>query len=475
MSSIVAQSRSRQGTEFLLHVLVAAATVVIPLILWRIDSQIIGSTYGEEYQLFELFGFSAAAALVIFTAVRFRRLSLASLQEALPLLLFLLVGFHYLTYLVEHSQPSWDYRCYESAAQSILHGGDPYTSPAEKCYLYPPLLAQSLAVVHQFVEQGSGMLGQETDSWFIVFYLYQTLQYFSILLTYYLAVQFARELGLQLPWAAGLVAALLLLNSPLIRTLKHNQVNLWMLDLFLAAVLLLPRSPTLAGFSLGLSVHLKLFTLVLVPVWAMKRRWKAILSTFASVIAIYLLQIYSDGDQDIWHQFFDYYRSQPLQRFMRYRNNSLQSVVHGTLGQLNLGPDTAEVISRALITLGTGAVLILVIQRYFQREGVSDNWVKQPNSERQLPLIGHSLDALAATLLAAPITWEHHYVLAIPLIIYVVIEKWEYSPKLVGLSSLLMIGIPTFDIYPISYHRLAGLLIWFYLTRPSVIDPRTQL
>ena len=83
-----------------------------------------------------------------------------------------------------------------------------------------------------------------------------------------------------------------------------------------------------------------------------------------------------------------------------------------------------------------------------------------------LKLVGDTLDAIALGLLVSPVVWEHHYLLAMPLLIWAVSQVRAERLWLVGVSGFLIFALPTFDVFPLSYHRMAGLLLLLYLVAP---------
>src|SRR5262249_59014932 len=113
-------------------------------------------------------------------------------------------------------------------------------------YLYPPLTAQLFAEAYRAVGLAGRWLGLAPGPdavWDAVFYLYQCAQLILILLAYRLCVCFAEGVGIAAPAAHWLVAALLLFDHPLFRTLRHGQINPWILDPSLLRVLWAPRAP----------------------------------------------------------------------------------------------------------------------------------------------------------------------------------------------------------------------------------------
>jgi hypothetical protein len=73
----------------------------------------------------------------------------------------------------------------------------------------------------------------------------------------------------------------------------------------------------------------------------------------------------------------------------------------------------------------------------------------------------------AFSLLISQSVWEHHFLLALPVAILAVETRWRERPLAVAVSLFLVLGMPTFDLYPLGYHRLAGLIGLLVLTRPK--------
>jgi hypothetical protein len=79
------------------------------------------------------------------------------------------------------------------------------------------------------------------------------------------------------------------------------------------------------------------------------------------------------------------------------------------------------------------------------------------------------MDALALGLMTSPVVWEHHYVLAIPLVIWAFATQGMARPWQVGIGAFLIFAIPTFDVFPLSYHRILGLLFLVHITWPAAL------
>ncbi|MEZ4622842.1 MAG: hypothetical protein R2867_46100 [Caldilineaceae bacterium] len=89
------------------------------------------------------------------------------------------------------------------------------------------------------------------------------------------------------------------------------------------------------------------------------------------------------------------------------------------------------------------------------------------HSPSWMMMMGHSTDVIAVALIASPVVWEHHYLLAMPLAICAVAQaRGERQLWAVGISLFLMFVMPTFDVYPFSYHRLLGLVLLMVTLAP---------
>ncbi len=414
---------ARRALDARLGIALALAAVGLPLLLVAIDPAILSSSYGARTVVFELFGFSAAAALASVAALRWRAAGGASWQERLLACAPLLVGLQYAFLIAEYSRRPFDYDCYEYAARALLLGKNPYVFGLN--YLYPPLTAQAFAGVHTVLAQLANTLGLAADPetlWDMVFYLYQCAQLGLILLLFGLLVRFARCLGLAPAPATALVAVLLLFDNPLLRTLRHGQINLWVLNLSLVTLL-----------------------------------WAA-----AGGVALVGAETRGFSDWTAWGWFADFYGGVYPGEFA-YRNNSFHSLAHNTL-RLVFGA-SRRAVAPAVELASSGiavAAAVWLVWRAVQRS-------RGERRRRDTTRLAVGSDALAMSLLISQSVWEHHYVLALPLVIHAVALRPQRLGT-VALAALLMLGLPTLDLFPLSYHRVVGLLTALWLTTPGRED-----
>jgi hypothetical protein len=462
------------------YAVLVTVAVAVPLALWPSASPLIDSTYGREHLPFELFGLTASIAILTIAWLEIARLPERSFERALPVVVPTLVAFAFLTLVVEQFRRSWDYGCYERAAQALLAGRDPY---ADTAYIYPPLVAQLLAAAHRLVLGARGLLGApsgvDTSGWYSVFYLFQCAQLLAVNLVFLLLYRFARRLEIGKTAALALVAALLLCDHPVLRTLRHNQVNLYLVAIVLVFTLWLGSRPFLSGLVVALGAYLKLYPLLLALVMLLVRSRRALLGLAVGAFAIALLPSGMGTDFRVWQQFWAVAGSFP--RSHAFRDNSVQSVVFNlarfSLTPLGVSEAWVARVASWTVTATSLAVLAWFATRFLRREAAFRRLASEPAASlagRDLSFFrvsGHVADCLALMLLVSPMVWEHHYVLALPLAVWAVATRGPSQPRAIGVALILMLAVPTFDVFPLSFHRIAGLLALVALTPPRELLP----
>jgi hypothetical protein len=467
---------------YLAYALSVSIAIILPPILWILKLPIIESTYIEstydgsnpstiDSQAFELFGFFITMIMVVATYRQVAQQSSKIFSKIVPIILPLFVFLNLLFIQLETFQiKSTDYLCYEMAAKSILAGTNPYAGNSV-CYLYPPLLAQALFHTHQIIAQFPLFVDiGASKTWIIVAYIFQCFEFLQIILAYYLMYLFALKLRVQALPALLLISALFLFNYPLIRTITFDQINVWVLNSFLLGILLLNRYPVLGGMAVAFGAHIKLYTLILLLPWGLTRRWQAIWGMGLGLIAIAVIQTNWASDWKLWQQFLSYFSSP--EKPSNYRNNAIWSLVFN-LSKIFSRFVQADLLLTAvsIVVIGLNiAILIWFARRFLQREQIRKQSIElESQVKSQLDIFryyGHSMDAIALSLLISPSVWEHHYVLAIPVALWAIVAGKPDNLWLVSLGIFMIFCISTFEIFPLSFHRLLGLLITIYLTAP---------
>ncbi|MFB2894439.1 glycosyltransferase 87 family protein [Aerosakkonemataceae cyanobacterium BLCC-F50] len=474
-------AKDKPAFTVLVYAIAVLLAIVLPIILWPLNLSFISRTYDGsvsgmvDTEPFELFGLFISIVLIAFTWSRLGISKRLNLNSFILAVLPLLVSLNLLWILIDISyHKASDYLCYENAARSILNELNPYLAEP-RCYLYPPLPAQVLAFLYKLVNSTNLLpKGDTLKVWNTVFYLYQCGQFFQIILAYYLTYHLARRMGLKNILASLIVSGLFLFNEPLFRTIKFDQINVWVLNTFLLALLFLRSRPFVSGLAVALGAHIKLYTLALLLPWSFIKRRRAILAVVVGFFAISLIQTNWGQDWTLWQQFLIYFQNP--EKPNNYRNSSIRSFVY------NLFKIPATFIDKSyfnfvptIVAVINLLILVWFIVRLIERErGYRQLKKDSLSGNGQLPndlfiLYGHSIDAIALGLLISPSVWEHHYVIAIPLALWALTTgRWERR-RLVGVGTFLIFCLPTFDVFPLGHCRMVGLLILIYATSPNFV------
>ncbi|HVN36654.1 MAG TPA: glycosyltransferase family 87 protein [Myxococcota bacterium] len=451
----------------ILYAALGLLAALAPLALAEWAPPFVGISYSQRSLPFELLGLSGGA-LWLFAAWRAwprARTGVAPLLEAAAPLL---VALHFLVLTSEYAEHRFDYDCYEYAGRALLAGQNPYK--VGLIYLYPPLTAKAMAAAFEATNAVSTSLGWSAardDVWDRVFYLYQCAQLALAIGAYLLLRRFARAVNLDAVWAPVLVGALLVFDNPLFRTLRHGQVNLWILDLSLASVLAAKRIPALSGAALALAGHVKLYPLLLALPMAIRRRWRA-LAWSAGFLALIALALADWGrDLTLWREFADFAR-RDFPGEIALRNTSPHAIAWNATRFLTGAPRAVG----ALAKIAAAGFAAWYAARAWRRERALREATLRGAGEgvEARAFATHAADALAFSLLVSPSVWEHHYVLALPLALVAAALRGSERPGLVALGLFLVFGMPTFDLFPLSLHRLAGMWMLLALTPARRVD-----
>lgn len=450
----------RRISDYVFHILLPILAVVLPVLLLALDLPIAPLIMTSSQRLFGLF--SLCMWLVLFIAA-FREIKARpgiSFEQAVIVLLPLLVASFLLVLIVEYADVSWDYEQYETAYRELLLGKNPYRSEQ---YLYPPLFAQVMAFIHAV---GTKYPSADVLSpWVFVFYIYQCVQFFLGNLAYKLSVRFASRIGFSDLYAGLLVTALFLFNFPLVRTLHLNQVNLLILDTTLIALLLLNRFPFLGGAAITLGGLVKLYPFILGAPLLLMKKWKALLGLFVSGTVILLLSTRFGQDWTLWRQFVEFMLSFPADResSVWMRNTSILSLMRN-LSRFTGLPEAAVT---PLYLAGALAVLAWIFLRLYQRERTYPTLPPGPAAEAYRNF-GNLIDFVSLSLLVTPSAWDHHFVLALPLALWAIALRRKDRPGWVGIAVACIFVLPPFDVFPFSYLRMFGVIALLILASPGI-------
>ena len=446
----------KAGTYFF-QILLPVVAAILPAFLAELNLPLMPRITTTSEQLLGLFAFFMWLVLAINAHRELAKHPSPSIETLIVIILPFLVSSFFLFLVVEYANQSWDYEQYEDAFKSIVMGKNPYRNMR---YLYPPVFAQAMASLYLFAERSLSFMGVQL--WLFVFYIHQCLMYFLANLAYQLSCRFASRIGFSELTGALLVSGLFLFNYPLIRTLHLSQVNLYVLDAILFALLTLHTSPILSGAALGFGGLIKIYPFVLAAPLFLAKKWKAVFGVALGTGIIILLQTRFGRDLTLWQQFIQFYLSFPFEResSLWFRNSSLLSFIRNLVHFTGM-PENMTLILFAGVALGIVAWMVV---RFNQRRR---NPFGGGNADVPYQDFGHLIDFSILTLLIAPSAWDHHYIIAIPLALWAVALCWKEKPVwlVIGLASVF--ALPPFDVFPFSYVRPLGIIILMILAAPT--------
>jgi hypothetical protein len=436
-------------SRFFSYALFFIPVTIVPIFLTLSHLPVVGNTYGDAYTVFELLGFSASAWLILISWHDFTKRSGKTAEKLTVMIPFLLTGLLFLMQFVEHSVKSPDYLNYEQGAKDMLDGINPYLAGR---YLYPPFLGQLIGAAFLILRNAAVAIKPgigEITVWNVVFYFYQCMQFFLVILAFWLCYRIVRIFCKNRFYSILLVTTLLIFNNPLIRTIRHNQINILVLDLLMLTILLATKRPWLSGALNSIACHIKLYPFVLFLPWIIQRRLRPIIATLFAFGVIAGIQLTTKNGMQYWLDFLTFFRKFPQTDY--FRDNSVHSVIYNVLHFLTL-PFQARSERLLVVTQCLCLVIAVVLVVLF-----SIRW-RRMTFETENGLIP-LLESLPLILLISPLVWEHHYVLLMPYTLWVLSRKSAEQNRLAFIGAFLVFAIPTFDLFPLSFNRITGLIL----------------
>jgi alpha-1,2-mannosyltransferase len=368
------------------------------------------------------------------------------IRDHLPFLAgFFFVSFGYLNTIREPHQVLYgDFPAYFLAARN-MYAGIPWgqtlgTEGPLGPYLYPPLLATLLA---PFTPFGLDRLVQVFDIF----------NYFAVLALQVLLYLVLRRYGFSSRGAAVASFLALIVNVAILRTLIYRQVNLHVLNLLLLSLAAYGLSTPLSAAALGLAVQLKVSPLLLVLTFVYMRDWWWLCCFVATQVVIVLATSVATSPT-----YYVQFLSQVADLHeTATRNVGVDVVLYNVV---NFLPDSLSGALRpweTQVAVGLRVVLAAVTLLATWRLVRGTSLTIAANRRRVL--LGGFVGLPVGMLLAAPTIWEHHFVfvvLTVLVLLPALREAWEFVVW--GLGYVFMFLQPVYDVFPVSYTRLAGLL-----------------
>ncbi len=421
---------------------------VLPLILNRNGGVWVSQTYGHLHRSVELLGFSASLVWIIALYTTYKQALLSKSKEIIGAIGFSMVYFVSLYMITDYLDPQYDYLWgYEKAALFLNEAKNPYEGTS---YIYPPLLVQVFASILKIAPVQD------------LFYTYQVFQWLNVLLLYQLLCKIFQKYTekIDFPFLPILIAILMMTCVPLFRSLHWQQVNIILLNLMLIGFCYADKNIWISGLAFALGIHLKIYPLIFGVLFLFTNRIKLCVSMGIWSILIWVLQTHFLQEMTLYQQFISSFRhtlsEMPSVDF--FRNNSIRSpfiFLFYTL--LKLPAETAQTLINIIVNIWRIGMISWVIYRCYHRE------IGNPYSPQWHILAGHFWDCIALMLLISPLLWEHHFVHCIPLLLAAFFTSPAYNGRMWLISLIFIHLLPTFDVFPFSYHRMAGLIILLYI------------
>ncbi len=287
-----------------------------------------------------------------------------------------------------------DLHVYRTGAAAIVHGtwlygihfwGLPFTYPPFAAVVFTPL-----AVLPWWVAVGL-MLVANVAATPVMFYLALRLRPVSHWLTRADAVRLALVVSVAAIWL-----------EPVYTTVAFGQVNI-LLTVMVLIDLTLPDDSPVKGVATGIAAGIKLIPLIFVLYLAATRRLRAAvvaLGALAATIAVGYAVV-PRASQYYWAD-LTFLNSSHVARLSNDWNQSLLGAVSRTVGH--------EAGSRWLVLAVAVGLVGLALAAH---EGQRGN-----------DAIGYGLCAVTG-LLVSPISWTHHWVMAVPALLLVALAVWR--------------------------------------------------
>jgi len=323
-------------------------------------------------------------------------------------------------------------------------------------YLYPPLLAQLCLP----------LTGLSQSAYFLFFYV------LNLLLTFlglYLTIELLELRRCRTLLPALLPFALLLFNEPLLTTIHNGQVNLLAFDAILLFMVFQKKGKALpATFFLSLAVFIKIYPILFILPFLFSKRIKYLAAFAVNSAALFSVSLFLSGPKpwlDFARSTLDLFLRKPDSPFTRGFQNSFGNVsLKGFLTQSFARLQFPETMVVPVFIALTALVFILIFVLPKKKAISSD-----PALESSLLFI--------LTLVLAPITWSHHFVIMLFPLAYLfggIIRERRYAffPLLAFLAGPILYERP-WGAFPYNQVRLLavlgflGMLLFFAQTSPK--------
>ncbi len=365
--------------------------------------------------------------------------------HALFITLFILLSFFHLNVLREpHLARRGDFGVYWKAVQRVEAG-----EPLPNGYIYPPLLT---SLLQPFYSLGC----RETSIYF------KMSNYIAVLLAYLLLYAVLQRYGFSTQLAAVAPFALLIFNVPLYRAVAYNQITLHVFNFILLSLLLYQRCDLLSAVALCLAINLKVTPIVFLIPFIFNREWRWLFFFLLAQAVIVVYTCRMSGAQ-YWGGFL--YEASKVMAFA-YRNSSIDSFIFNLFRLVGLPTFIGRIVTAAIKVFFV--VLTIRLWLIASRRGVFFPDAQESRGllgDRRISLVYNGYIALTLLMLiVSPRAWAHYYVVfMLPFLVMFKSIRGQRELMVYLIIYALIYLVPVFDLFPLSYYRLLGVLLCYGL------------
>jgi alpha-1,2-mannosyltransferase len=298
--------------------------------------------------------------------------------------------------------PLWDVNVYHWAGVAVARGGDLYAHAAPYHFTYPPIDGALL-----------GIAGESPS-----IYLKIAISLASVCSLIALGALSLGAAGVRRrPDLVLAVAALALSTVPVVLTLHLGETDLIVTALVAADVLRRRDGGRLQGVGVGLAAAIKLTPLIFVVYLAATRRTRAAavaIGTFAATVAAGFLLLPADS-RTFWLDGV-FLRSRRVGNAIDLTDQSLAGVI------ARLAGGSGQSMGWWYAAAAGTAIAGLAVAVWAHRRGHR---------------LGGAVCCGITGLLVSPISWTHHWVWAVPLLVLLTVAAWRRRSRLIGLAAVL--------------------------------------
>lgn len=325
----------------------------------------------------------------------------------------------------------------ELAAGAKLHGR----------YLYPPFFATLLQPLVRYGAATSVLVCLVAN-------------FVSLGLLFVLLERVLQRYGFARVTATLATFVLLSVNVAVLRSLLYAQTNFHVANLCLLSLVLYPAWPLASGLAVALAAHIKTSPLVLAGAFLFARDLRWLVGFAAGAAGVVAFTSYVNGFGH-YAEYLANVSNLYAANGVEYRENSIDSLFRASALLFGRSEDSV----RIPIALARGAVFLFLAWVWLQ--AVRNRSFSRGKLGREAIALDSYPVLLFLLMAISPLVWEHHPVLIVPTFLVLLVKLDDPVDCVLWLLAwFLVYAVPTFDLYPLSFHLLLGegLTAWL-LTR----------